>query len=63
MKMIPTDELIYILSHTKRKLMSKETIDDLFEAYGDDYFMDYGYPHRWTMTHENEERKKYVNSK
>ena len=36
------------------KLITQEAIKNLFEAYGDEYFHDYGYGAPWKLTRENE---------
>lgn len=59
MKMMPTHELIEILSRMSSKLISKDTIENLFEVYGDDYFKDYG-ASPWELTNKNEERRSYL---
>lgn len=42
MKVIPKNELILMLQNENKEVVSLDSIEGIFEKYGDDYFKDYG---------------------
>ena len=55
MKLIPREELAFIVDHLDEEDICKETIEKVFNVYGDDWFVE-GFT--WNKYRENEERKK-----
>lgn len=55
MKFIPREELVFIVDHLSEEDICKETIEKVFNVYGDDWFVE---GCTWTKYTENEERKK-----
>ena len=40
MKFIPRDELVFIVDHLDEEDVCKETIEKVFNVYGDDWFVE-----------------------
>ena len=55
MKFIPRDELVFIVDHLGEEDVCKETIEKVFNVYGDYWFVE---GCTWIKYTENEERKK-----
>jgi len=62
MKVIPKNELITIISHTDCELLGVDTIKNLFEYYGDDYYKRDNFYSDWELVNENVERKRFLSS-
>ena len=57
MKFIPRDEWVFIVDHLGEEDVWKETIEKVFNVYGDDWFVE---GCSWLIIKENEERKKRI---
>ena len=54
MKMMPTHELIAVIEKMCPNIISQETVNRIFNTFGDDYFMDPG--GEWELTKTNQNR-------
>ena len=63
MKAIPKTELIKLLQHIDiidmDDLLFSEDLQDIFEIFGDDYFIDRTFS-EWTLCKANKERKEFL---
>lgn len=57
MKYIPTKDLIEMLPFIDRDALSKEHVQNLFENYGDDYFIEDGV---FKLCNVNERRRQLI---
>lgn len=58
MKMIPTRDLIAAIEIISPNIISKETVNRIFDTFGDDYFMEPG--GEWELTNINPRRKSFI---
>lgn len=61
MKTIPKDELIALVDALPGNLLIADTMQELFEIYGDDYFRDYG-DSEWELVNANEKRSEWISA-
>ena len=54
MKFIPREELAFIVDHLGEEDVCEETVEKVFEIYGDDWFIESG---EWEKTRVNKKRK------
>lgn len=54
MKFIPRDELSFIVDHLGEEDVCEETVEKVFDIYGDDWFIEDG---EWEKTELNKKRK------
>lgn len=54
MKFIPREELAFIVDHLGEEDVCKETVEKVFDIYGDDWFIEGG---EWEKTRVNKKRK------
>lgn len=54
MKFIPRDELAFIVDRLGEEDVCKETVEKVFDIYGDDWFIEDG---EWEKTELNKKRK------
>lgn len=57
MKAIPLEDLIILLKGEGEQIIYKEDIEDLFETYGDDWYVDEDCHDRLELCNENKRRK------
>ena len=64
MKVIPKKDLIILLEkEVEQELLTRYIFDDLFEDYGDDWFISDVDRTKYKLYNVNEERKKIIDSK
>lgn len=64
MKVIPKKDLIVLLEkEVEQELLTRYIFDDLFEDYGDDWFISDVDRTKYKLYNVNEERKKIIDSK
>ena len=64
MKVIPKKDLITLLEkEVEQELLTRYIFDDLFEDYGDDWFISDVDRTKYKLYNVNEERKKIIDSK
>lgn len=63
MKFIPKEELLLLIKSSNVENFSQQIIDDLFDSYGDDYYIEGGSWGHWEKCKENEFRKNFIKRK
>ena len=64
MKVIPKKDLIILLEkEVEQELLTRYVFDDLFEDYGDDWYISDVDRTKYKLYNVNEERKKIIDSK